>query len=165
MAETAPDRSGNIPVPDPSIITTERLAGLADELRREMAALRDVLTGKIERSEGQLSSLKELHAEKFDSVQKRLDDSKTALDAAFLAQKGNAEKTEISLTKQIDFMGDRINEVKERLDRGEGVSSGARETRTEAHMTSAQLISIIVACFAGSTLILGIVEFAIRGTH
>lgn len=108
--------------------------------------------------------MKELHAEKFDSVQKRLDDSKTALDAAFLAQKGNAEKTEISLTKQIDFMGDRINEVKERLDRGEGATSGASITRTEAHLSSGQMIATIVAGFVGFGLLLSVVEFAVR-TH
>lgn len=163
---TAQDRDarGNIPVPDPSAITTERLADLADELRRELLALRDVLMGRIERLGGELTGLKELHAEKFDSVQKRLDDSKTALDAAFSAQKGNAEKSESSLTKQIDFMGDRINEVKERLDRGEGMSSGVRQTRSDTHLSSGQMIAAIAACFGGAALLLGVVEFAVR-TH
>jgi hypothetical protein len=62
---------------------------------------------------------------------------KEALDAALLsakelvkqqneANRGEAAKTEQNFTKQIDAQAARIDELKERIDRGEGSTAGAR---------------------------------------
>ena len=96
--------------------------------------------------------------------------SKEALDAALLAQKESvsqqndanttaATKSETSFTKQIDQIAvliatlekaltDRITELKERIDRGEGSTSGASETRSEYRLnvnTVLQALAVIVA--------------------
>ena len=85
----------------------------------------------------------------------------TALDTArALADQQNAanavaqQKSEASFTKQIDAMGlridtvqkvfdDRILEVKERIDRGEGSQLGARHVITEKRLDASQWIAIM----------------------
>ena len=69
-----------------------------------------------------------------------------------------ATKSETSFTKQIDQIGtliatleksltDRITELKERIDRGEGGTSGAKEQRTGFGQT------VIVVCIAAGALL------------
>jgi hypothetical protein len=99
--------------------------------------------------------------------------SKEALDAALLAAKelvGNqnaanveaAAKAEASFTKQIDqiatiiatmekAINDRLLELKERIDRGEGQGQGAGEQRAERRLDIGQVIAalaVIVAVIA-----------------
>jgi hypothetical protein len=98
--------------------------------------------------------------------------NKEALDAALLAAKelvgaqniansAAAVKTEVSFTKQIDQIttliqtGQRatdatIQELKERLDRGEGAHTGIAEVRTEQRAASGNNINI------GQTIIMGV---------
>ncbi len=63
-----------------------------------------------------------------------------------------AEKTELSFTKQIDQIqlqiktigdgfSDRIAELKERIDRGEGSTAGATGQRTESRLNTGSLVS------------------------
>jgi len=65
-----------------------------------------------------------------------------------------AEKTELSFTKQIDQIqlqiktigdgfSDRIAELKERIDRGEGAAGGAAGTRTERRLDTGQLLTVM----------------------
>jgi hypothetical protein len=163
-------------VPGPPYLTTE-------ELRRDVSALREILQARLDgmdRATVVLSEtvnrtptaiqiavdhLKELHDERFASVDQRFDErdvrtdqaakaSKEALDAALLAAKelvsqqneanaAAADKAEQSTIKQIDQIGiridtmqkaldDRLTELKERIDRGEGSGSGARAEREDA---------------------------------
>jgi hypothetical protein len=76
-----------------------------------------------------------------------------------------AEKTELSFTKQIDQIGlqistvakgydDRIAELKERIDRGEGSTSGASDYRAEQRLNTGALVGIIGA-------VLGVVALAV----
>jgi phage-related protein len=76
-----------------------------------------------------------------------------------------AEKTELSFTKQIDQIqlqiktigdgfSDRIAELKERIDRGEGTTVGAAGERTEARLNLGTLVS-------GGLLALGLLTFII----
>jgi hypothetical protein len=162
-------------VPGAPYLTTE-------ELRRDVSALREILQARLDgmdraavvlsetvnrtptEIQTQISHLKELHDEKFRSVevqsaerfssvelQFRERDTRTdqaakagkeALDAALLAAKelvtqqneanrGEAAKTEQNFTKQIDAQAARIDELKERIDRGEGVTAGGRDAVTE----------------------------------
>ncbi len=66
-----------------------------------------------------------------------------------------AEKTELSFTKQIDQIqlqiktigdgfSDRIAELKERIDRGEGSQSGANGQRAETRLNNGQLIAVVM---------------------
>jgi hypothetical protein len=75
-----------------------------------------------------------------------------------------AEKTELSFTKQIDQIqlqiktigdgfSDRIGELKERIDRGEGQDSGATHQRAEARLNTGTVISIALLVIATLTFI------------
>jgi hypothetical protein len=76
-----------------------------------------------------------------------------------------AEKTELSFTKQIDAIGlqiktvsdgfgDRIGELKERIDRGEGSDNGATSQRTETRLNTGMVISLVVAAVTIVTFII-----------
>jgi hypothetical protein len=102
--------------------------------------------------------------------------SKEALDAALLAQKESvsqqndanttaATKTESNFTKQIDLVGtqitaldksltDRITELKERVDRGEGSNAGAAGTRSDQRLNIGTLIGIVATLIALVSLVL-----------
>ena len=102
-----------------------------------------------------VTALERLHDEKFASVQKqfeerdtRISDSSVAnqksLDAALQAQKESAGKTELSFTKQISdltaqfqtqnkALDERLNDLKGRLDRGEGTTGGKQESKTQTN--------------------------------
>lgn len=165
----------NIPMPDPSVLTTEQLL-------REIANLKEILEARFksmdkateltheiatripEDTRIKISHLKALQDEKFSSIDKQFEErdirtdqasraGSEALAAALQAAKelvgaqgeasaAAAVKSETSFTKQIDQIGTiistlekaldgRITELKERIDRGEGTTVGARDTRIE----------------------------------
>jgi hypothetical protein len=127
----------------------EEVKAIPAETRAEINHLRELHEGRFTGIEQQFTE-RDIRADQ----DKRA--SKDALDAALLAQKEAvaqqndanttaATKSETSFTKQIDQIGtliatleksltDRITELKERIDRGEGSSSGAFETRTERRL-------------------------------
>ena len=76
-----------------------------------------------------------------------------------------AEKVELSFTKQIDQIGlridtivkgydDRLTEIKERIDRGEGSTSGAFGSRAEARLNMSTIIAVVLAIVSVVTLVL-----------
>jgi hypothetical protein len=106
--------------------------------------------------------------------------SKEALDAALLAQKESvsqqndanttaATKTETNFTKQIDLVGtqitaldksltDRISELKERIDRGEGQGQGSATTRSDQRLNMSQVIAAIATLAAVLSFVLYVVK-------
>ena len=163
-----------LPRQDPTALTT-------DQLRRELSALREIITARLdgydtatallsetvnrtptviqteithvrELTDGKLTSVQQQFggiAQRFEERDIRTEQAakagKEALDAALLsakelvaqqneANRGEAAKTEQNFTKQIDAQAARIDELKERIDRGEGSASGTasyREDRRE----------------------------------
>lgn len=133
----------NIPVPDPSVIANERLAEAVRQLRGEMSAMRSETKHWVD-------ALQLLHEEKIRSseektasldrvVQTRLAGSETALNAAMVAADKVTQKIEINfgavmnemkagVTKQIDTIKEGLEDLKGRLDRGEGLSKDRFET-------------------------------------
>jgi hypothetical protein len=105
--------------------------------------------------------------------------AKEALDAALLAQKESvsqqndanttaATKSETSFTKQIDQIGtliatleksltDRITELKERIDRGEGGTVGAAGARTEQRLNTGSVFGFVSAAVAVLALVVAVV--------
>jgi hypothetical protein len=101
--------------------------------------------------------------------------AKEALDAALLAQKESvaqqnaanttaATKSEISFTKQFDQIGtlvatmersinDRITELKERIDRGEGGTAGSATTRADTRLNIGQVVGALGVLVAVVALI------------
>jgi hypothetical protein len=106
--------------------------------------------------------------------------AKQALDAALLAQKelvaqqneansAAAAKAEASFTKQIDQIGTiiqtlekaldaRITELKERIDRGEGSTSGAADSRSERRLDTGQVLTTLSVLAA----VIGLLILAFR---
>ena len=192
-------------VPDPTKLTTDAVNAAKDDIRRELAAAREVLETRIASIEAsfvlrwddherdlrasgdQRIALKELLNEKFTEVELRFKErdvrfdqsasaNKAALDAALSAAKElvaqqntanslAASKSEASFTKQLDAISiviattdkaqsDRLLELKERIDRGDGQSSGV--SATEANMravATARQNTMMVALFAFSALL------------
>jgi hypothetical protein len=99
----------NIPIPDPSLLTT-------DALNREITTLKELITSQIA-----------LTSEKFRGVDVRLTDGKIAVDKAFDASEKAIAKTEAAFTKQIESCDSKINDVKERITILESRSLGARD--------------------------------------
>ena len=159
------------------------LAGQAHDARSEREALRERLQADIGIAVASLQKLHEERfaaiGQQFTERDIRADQdkraSKDALDAALLAQKEAvaqqndanttaATKSETSFTKQIDQIGtliatleksltDRITELKERIDRGEGTTTGAAGAHTEQRLNLSQLVAVL-AIFA--TVAIGI---------
>ena len=53
-------------------------------------------------------------------------------------------KTEQNFTKQLDQIGDRVTDLKERLDRGEGAIVSRRETEVVSHQQQSWIIPLVV---------------------
>jgi hypothetical protein len=114
-------------------------------------------------------------AEKFTSIELQFKErdtrteqaakaGKEALDAALLsakelvaqqneANRGEAAKTEQNFTKQIDAQAARIDELKERIDRGEGSTIGSAEFRAARRLDVGQALQAIVTVAALITLL------------
>jgi chaperonin cofactor prefoldin len=220
-----PTTGGWVPQPDPTALTATAVNTAKADLRRELAALRELIEARIGTIEASLSrnrewiealpgqihdqanslhieldrrlvahetdavklrgeittavgNLERLHEERFTAIAQQFTErdvrsdqdkrsSKEALDAALLAQKESvsqqndantvaATKSETSFTKQIDQIGtlistleksltDRITELKERIDRGEGGATGRRESGVDARTWLLGLAVILVA--------------------
>jgi hypothetical protein len=159
---------------------------LPAEIRSEIQHLRELHEEKFHGIELQF-------AERDTRGDQEKKASKEALDAALLAQKESvaqqndanttaATKTETNFTKQIDLVGtqinaldkslsDRISELKERIDRGEGSSTGmatattdtrAMATYEQTEMISRQMqtrmtINLVIAALSGLVAVIAVI--------
>jgi len=159
-AEMSDDRRiiSNIPIPDPSLLTTDQFNRGQESNRRELAALREYLISEMNRIE-------RVHDEKFKGIEVRFAESKTALDAALRAaqnlvdaqNKSNAEsseKSERSFTKQIEALDAQtrtitmsqsreINDLKERFIGSEGSIKGAVDNTTKIMAAAILVIAVL----------------------
>ena len=134
---------GNIPNPDPSLATNERLENAKAELRREISANHQESKGWVEAlqilHEGRIESGMRLLVEKIDggirNIGTRLDGNDTALVAALKAQKEEAAKqtenfkevlgeSKKGTEKQIDSLNEKIEDLKKRVFESGGKSQG-----------------------------------------
>jgi len=126
---------------------------LPAEINATVSHLKDVHEEKFQRLEELIQSIKDLMGEKFSSVNTQFQSGGTALSAALQAQKESAastnesntkanEKMENNFTKLLQQGGDtlqamkaslemQINDLKSRLDKGEGRSSVADPSTIE----------------------------------
>ncbi len=146
-------------------------------------SLDEKLSGHAETYDERFKSVAQQFAERDVRTDQSATASASALAAALQAAKEAvfeqaqaaakaAEKTELSFTKQIDAIGlqiktvsdgfgDRIAELKERIDRGEGSNLGATDQRTESRsihnesrLNMGFIISAILAIFTIITFVL-----------
>lgn len=116
-----------VPVPDPTLLTTQqllrenvwlrevieaRINGMDKTIAQRQAAL-DLIPAAVD---DKVKNLKELHSEKFGSIATQLEERDTAVTAAFQAAKDAVgqqtmasdraiAKSEAAITKQIDQLG------------------------------------------------------------
>lgn len=166
------------PRPDPTLLTTEALMREVQALRRDLAAIREFVLSEIGHVKELSTTMFEAVQREFEGIAARTAEQKSdtskALDAALLSARDAVQlqteafaiataKSESSTTKQIDALGlsvdrlgaqldDKINDVKDRLNRVEAKKEGADEQvqvvqdRTQdTRSLYALAISVIVA--------------------
>jgi hypothetical protein len=164
------------PRPDPTLLTTQQLLRELGSLRELLFARVDamdkatvVLSETVNRTptviQTEIKHVRELVDARFTTVGQQFAErdtrgdqaskaAKEALDAALAAAAKAAEKTEQNFSKQIDNALLRIDDLKGRLDRGEGGTAGASGSRNEQRLNVSMAISIVLAIAAVVTLVL-----------
>lgn len=166
MTEPAGTIRANIPVPDPSEITSKEIAKLRSEL---LVTFSSAIAGSAEYAAAKLDSLSKLTDERFEGLKIAFREDKiaaaTAVAAAFAAQEKLAiaqnlsntaaiTKSEGSTTKELESLDGKIGGLKEtvasdirnlegRLNRGEGGVIGARQTVAETHSSIGAIVGIV----------------------
>jgi O6-methylguanine-DNA--protein-cysteine methyltransferase len=138
-------------------------------IQTEISHVRELMTEKLGSLGGQaeekFSSIQLQFSERDVRTEQAATASASALAAALQAAKEAvfeqaqaaakaAEKTELSFTKQIDQIqlqiktigdgfSDRIAELKERIDRGEGSTTGAETSRSDQRLGTGQLLQVV----------------------
>jgi sugar-specific transcriptional regulator TrmB len=152
-------------------------------IQTEISHLRELMNEKLGSLSSQADEKFTSVDQRFNERDVRTDQaakaSKEALDAALLAAKelvsqqneanaAAADKAEQSTIKQIDQIGiridtmqkaldDRLTELKERIDRGEGGSTAASAQRTETRLNTGQIIAAVGAMLAAAAIIVTII--------
>jgi hypothetical protein len=106
------DSGGLVPVPDPTLLTTQNLlrevASLKELLDAQIAATNSLFDEKIARyvavSNEKFEAVAAQFSERDTRTDQRAGDTKLAVDAAFAAAKEATAKIEAGFTKQIDAM-------------------------------------------------------------
>jgi hypothetical protein len=153
----------------------------ADDLRQRLQTdIKIAVEGLRQLHEERFNAIQQQFNERDTRGDQEKKASKEALDAALLAQKESvaqqndanttaATKTETNFTKQIDLVGtqitaldksltDRISELKERIDRGEGNNAGSADTRNDQRLN----ISQVIAAIATIAAVLGFILYAVK---
>jgi hypothetical protein len=166
----------------------ENLGIVPTEMDRQVSHLREFIEARIEST--QVARDERFHSidlqfkERDTRMELTTRDSKTAVDAALQAAKEAVgeqnkssalaiAKSETSVTKQIDQLqtliqtnndgtNDKINDVKARLDRGEGLVRGGDQNRTEKRLDSGLVAAIAGVCVALLSVVVAVGLFAMR---
>ena len=142
-------REQNIPVPDPSLLTTEQLF-------REVASLKELLLAKMATTESDHLHEKELTAERFRGVYEKFKDTKEALDKAFASSEKAIDKTETTFTDRIVASDVRLNDVRDRLTIVESRREGSREGMSTVGAAVMGAVAAIAAAISLATLLYNI---------
>jgi hypothetical protein len=188
---TSANLPSNIPNPDPSVVANERLEEAKVTLRREMAVNRDEAKGWVDAlqvlQERETRNGDLLLEEKINgglrNIGTRLDGNDTALVAALKAQKEEAAKqtenfkevlgeSKKGTEKQFDSLNEKIDDVKDRLNRVEAMNIGISSHRSDSqqeitlHQHSSQNQIAMLAATIGAAGVLialgGIIYTATR---
>jgi hypothetical protein len=165
------DLQRNIPIPDPSFLTTQ-------QLYREVTGLKEVvkgwvdgvsgtvdtrITGELSRFEEKFLSIQVQFRERDVRTEQSAGQVKLAVDAALQAQKEAAgeqaksftlatNKSETSMNAQITGLDSKINDVKDRLNRVEGMGLGRNVEHSEratGNMSMISVVSLVVSALIG----------------
>jgi hypothetical protein len=127
-------------------------------IQTEIAHVRELMAGELSRmtqiSEERLKGIELQFTERDVRTEQAAKAGKDALDAALKSQKelvaqqneanrAEAAKTESNFAKLIEAQSARTDELKERIDRGEGSTAGAAGTRTEQRLNLNTVIAAV----------------------
>jgi hypothetical protein len=159
MEPMSEQRGLNIPIPDPSLLTTEQFNRGQDAQRREMSALREYLISEMTRIE-------KVHEEKFKGLEIRFSESKVegknALDTALRAVTDANDKSEKNFTRQIEAneaqtktitnaLNSQVADLKERFMGSEGKSAGATDNTARLMAAAMFMVALGMAIFTITT--------------
>ena len=159
------------------------IQGLRDMMDIRVDSLDRALLVRHESQDHDITVLKELIKEEFAEVTIRFAErdlrygqaaeaGKEAIAAALSAAKEAANKAEASFTKQLDSMTlviasqdkaqtERIGELKERIDRGEGGTSGTHAAEVAQRAIAGQRTNIVTAVLFGFSVLLSSVGIVV----
>lgn len=159
----------NIPIPDPSLLTTEHL-------RREVHGLRELLESRLASVDEQFKHMRELSAERMLSrtqqfaamdtrFQQRFENADRAVSKAeFASEKRFESVNEFRATlsdqaaslmtrsegeAKINALSDRIQDLKGRVDVGDGGKAASTASFTSILAVSGLVISLVTVAFVG----------------
>jgi hypothetical protein len=153
----------------------------ADDLRERLQTdIKIAVEGLRQLHEERFNAIQQQFNERDTRGDQEKKASKEALDAALLAQKESvaqqndanttaAAKTELNFTKQNDqtavlistlekSLSDRLTELKERIDRGEGSNAGAAGTRIDQRASIGTIIAAVATLVAVISFVLYVVK-------
>ena len=155
----------------------EDLRRVPTETDRQVTHLKELFNEK-------LTSVQKQFDERDVRSQASEDAAKVAVNAALQAQKEAAgaqngsnaaaiTKSEAATIKQIDGIlallnsntigtNDKITTINARLDRGDGVSKGGQDTRTESRLVTGTMVAIISDAVMAVSVFAGLFGFALR---
>jgi hypothetical protein len=165
------NEQGSVPVPDPTKLTTDAVNAALDITRREMKALEEQLTGRMNAMDGREKERIEWMKERFTRVEslrvEQKEDVKAAVDAALAAQKEAINKSEQSTKEQIsalsttattayDSIRRDIDDLKGRVTVVESVKVGIAERRSQATSSVNLWIGVLsaIAAFLGLAIVI-----------
>lgn len=157
-----------VPVPDPTLLTTEAI-------RNDIEALRELLESEIKASNQNIASMRELMESKLDAWARTTQEKFVAIGTQFSERDTRAiqvaqeiktamDKSDAAVTKQIDSMqlliasskhdlDGKIIDVKDRVTVIESVNRGERIVSTDKRADNNVIIQIIIAILAGVAIL------------
>ncbi len=146
MSDDDRNRS-NIPIPDPSLITVDRLTALEIQMRREYLSMRELLEHQIEAQTKigaeRLLAINIQFVNLTDKLNTSISSTSDALKIALSAQRDAANESKVTFTRQIDSVQTSIIELKELIYRGEGKDKGTSDSAAKT-MAIIALVSAII---------------------
>ncbi len=159
VSESDPRRGpiSNIPIPDPTLLTSAALEGVKRELKEYVDAA--VATGR-ELFQAKLEARGALSTQRFESIQ-------SAITMAFASATAATEKSEISTTKEIDGIKAVIGQLKDaqerrmqdltdRINREQGSTTGAQRRDDNSHRDLMGTTTALVAGVSALALMVSI---------
>ena len=144
-----------------------RLNCMEEDVERLANTRHEALASEREFILARLDSVQSVSLERFKAIEGTFASNALALTAALAAQKEAAaeqnksntlaiDKSEVATQKRIDAnaeltttslksLSDRLDDLKERADTGNGKTSGATSFRTEQRLNTSQMVAIVVA--------------------
>jgi hypothetical protein len=167
---------GLVPVPDPTLLTTQNLlreiASLKELLESRSIGLNALFDEKISRyvsvSNEKFAAVAAQFSERDTRTDQRAGDTKLAVDAAFAAAKEATAKIEAGFTKQIDGMNQiidtktrnidgNVSDLKERMTILESRGVATSDIRKGSHDSSVLIVAAVSALIAMGALVVLII--------